>query len=217
MLIRVPRYAVAAMAIAFPVTLVLAVGATALCREYSDKNLYPEYMESLELDPGDVGTAPTADTPEAFSTEDFEELDTFYTEGRLRDSYDTIDGKLYYELDLENGENVLVRVDWDSTELLEPQLRRMPVGRWVELTPEQAAQVQSPYLTVTDHYVDMKGDFDRIMTDGEYFTSHPLFQVISRGTVIFLLVLYIVLCVVFRKRSISKRDRQARQQGMDGR
>ncbi len=214
MLIKVPKYAVKAMAVAFPVTLILTVGTTALCREYSNKKLYPEYMESLELDPGDVGAAPTSDTPEAFSTEDFAKLDTFYTEGRLRDSYDTIDGKIYYELDLKNGENVLVRVDWDSTELLEPQLYRMPVGRWVGLTPEQQAQVQSPYLTVTDHYVDMKGDFDKIMTEGEYFTSLTLFQVISRGTVIFLLVLYIVLCIVFRRRSIAKQNQQAKYQGM---
>lgn len=80
---------------------------------------------------------PAADAPKAVSTEDFAELDTFYTEGMLRDSYETIGGKIYYELDLENGENVLVQVDWDATEVLEPQLRRMPVGRWVEMTPEQ--------------------------------------------------------------------------------
>lgn len=214
MLLRVPGYAVAAMAITIPVTLGLYLGATTLYREYSDKNLYPEYMESLELDPGDVGAAPTADTPEAFSTEDFAKLDTFYTEGRLRDSYETIDGKLYYELDLENGENVLVRVDWDSTKVLEPQLRRMPVGRWVEMTPEQMAQVQSPYLTVTDHYADMKGDFDRIMTEGEFFIALPLYRNLSRAAQIFLLVLYIVLCIVFRKRSIAKRNQQAQRQGM---
>lgn len=213
MLIRVPKYAVVAMAITFPVTIGLYLGALALCREYSDKNLYPEYMESLELDQGDVGAAPTADTPVAFSTEEFVKLDTFYTEGRLRDSYETIDGKLYYELDLENGENVMVRVDWDSTEILEPRLRRMPVGRWVEMTPEQIAQVQSSYLTVTDHYVDMMGDFDRIMTEGEFYTSLPLYRNINRAMLIFLLSLYIVLCIVFRKRSIAKQNRRAQRQG----
>ena len=208
MLIRVPKYAVLAIAIAFTISMALYVGATTLYCKYSDKNLYPVYMESLALDKGDVGAAPTADTPEAFSTEDFAKMDTFYTEGRLRDSYETIDGKIYYELDLKNGENVMVRVDWDSTEILEPQLRRMPVGRWVQMTPEQVAQVKSPFLTVTDHYVDMKGDFDRIMTSGEFSTGLPMYRNITIVALIFMVVLYIVLCIVFRKRSIAKRTQQ---------
>lgn len=212
MLIKVPKYAVVAVAIALPVTAALYLGTHMLCREYSDRMLYPEYMESLKLEPGDVGTAPTADTPAAFSTEEFSELDTFYTEGRLRDSYDIIDGKLYYELDLENGENVLVRVDWDTTEILEPYLRRMPVGRWVELTSEQMEQIQLSYLTVTDHYVDMMGDFDRIKTEGEFFTELPMYRVLSSAMPIFFVVLYIALCIVFRKRSIVKRNRQSNYQ-----
>lgn len=32
-----------------------AVAAPTLCRDYSDKNLYPKYIESLELAQGDVG------------------------------------------------------------------------------------------------------------------------------------------------------------------
>ena len=65
------------------------------------------------------------------------------------------------------------------------------------------------YLDVEDHYVDMMGDFDKVMTAGEYCVSHPVYQYFSRGTIILMVVLYLVLCIVFRKRSIDKQRRNA--------
>ena len=211
-MIKVPKYAIPAIFIAVVVSVGLMLLSTTLYRQYTNRVTYPAYMESLQLEPGDIGAEPTADTPLATSIAEFETMDgTFYTIGRLRDTPYVIDGKNYYELELENEESVLVRVDWDSTELLESPMRRMPVGRWVPLTEEQIAQVDCPYLDVEDHYLDMKGDFDKVMTEGEYFVSRPLYGYFEKGTVILMLVLYIVLCIVFRKRSIEKQRRNAQR------
>ena len=210
-MIKVPKYAFPAIFIAVVVSVGLMLLSTTLYRQYTNRVTYPAYMESLQLEPGDIGAEPTADTPLASSIADFETMDTFYTIGRLRDTPYVIDGKNYYELELENEESVLVRVDWDSTELLESPMRRMPVGRWVPLTEEQIAQVDCPYLDVEDHYLDVKGDFDKVMTEGEYFVSRPLYGYFEKGTVILMLVLYIVLCIVFRKRSIEKQRRNAQR------
>ncbi len=212
-MIKVPKYAIPAIFIAVVVSVGLMLLSTTLYRQYTNRVTYPAYMESLQLEPGDIGAEPTADTPLATSIAEFEAMDTtlFYTIGRLRDTPYVIDGKNYYELELENEESVLVRVDWDSTELLESPMRRMPVGRWVPLTEEQIAQVDCPYLDVEDHYLDMKGDFDKVMTEGEYFVSRPLYGYFEKGTVILMLVLYIVLCIVFRKRSIEKQRRNTQR------
>lgn len=204
MLIKVPKYAIPAILIAFPVAMGLYLLTTTLFQQYTDRFAYPAYMESLALEAGDIGTEPTEDTPQAFSTADFETMDTFYTVGRLRDTPYTIDGKNYYELELENEENVLVRVNRDAMVLLESPMRRMPVGKWVELTPEQIEQVDCPYLDVEDHYVDMMGDFDKVMTAGEYCVSRPVYRYFSIGATVLMLVLYIVLCFVFRKRMLAK-------------
>ena len=210
-MIKVPKYAFPAIFIAVVVSVGLMLLSTTLYRQYTNRVTYPAYMESLQLEPGDIGAEPTADTPLASSIAEFEAMDTalFYTIGRLRDTPYVIDGKNYYELELENEESVLVRVDWDSTELLESPMRRMPVGKWVPLTQEQIDQVDCIYLDVEDHYVDMMGDFDKVMTAGEYCVSHPVYQYFSRGTIILMVVLYIVLCIVFRKRSIDKQRRNA--------
>lgn len=203
-MIKVPKYAIPAILIAFLVSIGAYLLSSILYRQYSDRFAYPAYMESLALEPGDIGAEPTADTPQAFSVADFEAMDTFYTVGRLYDTPYTIDGKLYYEFELENEENVLVRVNRDATEFLESPLRRMPVGTWVELTQEQIDQVNCSYLDVSDHYVDMMGDFDKVMTAGEYCVSRPFYRYLSVGSIILLLVVYIALCIVFRKRSLAK-------------
>lgn len=209
MIVKVPRYAFPAILIAFPVAFGLYFLSTFLFQQYTDRVAYPAYMESLALEPGDIGAEPTADTPQAFSTADFETMDTFYTVGRLRNTPYTIDGENYYELELENEENVLVRVNWDATELLESPMRRMPVGKWVPLTQEQIDQVDCIYLDVEDHYVDMMGDFDKVMTAGEYCVSRPVYRYFYLGATILMVVLYIVLCIVFRKRSIEKQRKNA--------
>lgn len=209
MIVKVPKYAIPAMLIAFPVTMVLYVLSSFLFQQYTERVTYPAYMESLALEQGDLGAEPAADTPQAFSTADFESMDTFYAVGRLRDTPYTIDGKNYYEFELENEENVLVRVNWDATEPLEAPLRRMPVGKWVQLTQEQIDQVDCIYLDVVDHYVDMMGDFDKVMTAGEYCVSRPGYRYLGIGATVLVLVLYIWLCIVFRKRSLTKQRRNA--------
>ena len=59
--------------------------------------------------------------------------------------------------------------------------------------------------------MEMKGDFAKVMTEGEYFVSRPLYRYLEKGSLILMLVLYVVLCLVFRKRSIEKQRRNAQR------
>ena len=94
-MIKVPKYAIPAIFIAVVVSVGLMLLSTTLYRQYTNRVTYPAYMESLQLEPGDIGAEPTADTPLATSIAEFEAMDTtlFYTIGRLRDTPYVIDGK----------------------------------------------------------------------------------------------------------------------------
>lgn len=204
-MIKVPGWALPAILLALLITGVLYAGGFMMLQSYVTGTLYPAYSASLALSPGDLGTAPGEGVPQAHSVDEMASFDPFYLEGKVYlDAPERIDGRLYYEVELENGENILARINQDQMEHIINREYRLPIGRWVPLTAEEAAQVDNPFLDVSDHYADMMGDFDQVMTEGEFFARHDYLRYLNIGAVALFLVLYIVFCVVFWRRKKRK-------------
>lgn len=205
--IKVPFEAVVAAVLSLILTMALFLGAVAIFDQYSKHFLYPAYMESLQLESGDIGAAPTEDTPLATSIEDLEQMDVFYTEGRLRTgtAY-TAGGKAFYEFEFPNGDSVLVRVDLDTVEKLEGTTSRLPVGKWLPLTPEEAEEHHCTYVEDRDHYMEMRGDFAKIQTEGQFMVNHPFYKKMTGVIVLSYLVWFVLFDVLLTKR---KKRRQA--------
>ena len=145
-----------------------AVMAVALAAEFLIAPLfYGGYVKRHTLSEGTVGGPAAADTPEAASIADMEEMEdgfTFLTSGTVL-NHDTLRAGdvVYHYIELDSGETVIARVNKHAvTETGDAGIYRLPVGVWREWTPPEEARAYAA-ITDQDHYIDMYGDYTVIM------------------------------------------------------
>ena len=142
---------------------------------YLDSTAYPNYLARFALGPGSVGSTAEEDTPLARS---------ITLEIQHFDQVDQVGGRNYYEL--ESGEIVIGRVNWDAKQEIYREdgdcsdglWYRLPVSRWI---PLEADVYRSSFLTRGDYYADMRGDLDAVLSEGDFKGRHPL--VVKGGSI----------------------------------
>lgn len=144
--------------------------------------LYERYNQSLQIQPGSIGSEAQASTPAAWSIDDMKRYPTFtllmYGESWSHNNLE-IKNKLYYIITLESGEKLMARVNRRAVteQGKRDDYQLLPVG---QLKPfEDFKKIDMDYgknefyvsmLTTTDYYVDMMGDFSKVMDDSSYST-----------------------------------------------
>ena len=134
--------------------------------------LYRGYEKTAVLEEGETGNVAGEEIPVAQSIGDMERLGTFTLLVKCvavnHDKFRSGD-QVYHWITLDSGEKVIAHINRKAIgETGEAGLYRMPVGVWRQWDPPQEALVYERTLTVTDHYVDMYGDFVPVLTQEDY-------------------------------------------------
>ena len=136
MRIKVPLYAVKGFLCALPISLALAVLVLGGVRLYVEHVTYPAYLETAEIGPGSVGTAPLEDTPRPTSLAEIRQYDRFAPVVLHYKAAERVGGRQYYILTLPSGEAVIGHMTGSTditpagtTESGEP-LYQLPIARW---------------------------------------------------------------------------------------
>lgn len=138
--------------------------------------LYPHYASQFHVGDGDVGSPAAADTPVASSIAEMMENERFTV--RPADPYwDDIEGPVildnvrYYALLLPSGERISARVRGDAvTESGSEELPdTLPVGTLRRIAPKEIrGNGEEQRLSTTEYYVDMIGDFGRMLSEENF-------------------------------------------------
>lgn len=138
--------------------------------------LYPYYASQFHVGDGDVGSPASADTPAASSIAEMMENERF-TVHPADPYWDDIEGPVildnvrYYALLLPSGERISARVRMKAvTESGSEDLPdTLPVGTLRRIEPKEirgnGAELR---LTTTEYYVDMIGDFGKILSQKDF-------------------------------------------------
>lgn len=205
-MIRVPLRAAVAILPAGLLYLIILVAGGILLQPYHHNAAYPAYIESLAIDPGDVGADPIESTPKARSVADMETMDTFYAIGReFPSNAYTLDNRVYYIMILESGERVLARINFDHAEKLDGRRYRLPVGRWVPLElSDDGARILSYNSTAMDrddYYMDMLGDFGKLYSEDDYFEHSPAYKALDLAGILTMMVVWFCIWRFFAKKN----------------
>ncbi len=181
------------MFLLIPVIMLLA-----LCVEFVlGPVLYRFYVKNTTLEEGAAGHEAGADVPVAESIEDMERLGTFtlITSGTVL-KYDTVRAgeSIYYRLKLPSGEKVIAHINKKALkETDEVGIYRLPTGVWREWEAPKEVMVYEKFLAVTDHYVDMYGDYVPVQSESGY--TRTLGGAASAWIYVIVVVLYRVIGV----------------------
>lgn len=137
--------------------------------------LYKVYQKNATLEEGEAGSQAGAEIPVAKSIGDMEQMGTFtmIISGTVL-KYDTVrcGEVIYHRILLPSGEKVIAHINKKAlTDTDEVGLYRMPVGVWKAWEAPKEVMVFEKYLTVTDHYVDMYGDYVPVVSEPVYSRS----------------------------------------------
>lgn len=134
--------------------------------------LYGFYQKGAALEEGAAGSEAGTEVQVAESVADMERLDTFtlITEGAVV-NHDTVRNgdQTYHRLRLPSGELVIAHINRKAIQDTdEAGIYRLPTGVWKKWEPPAEILVYEEYLAVTDHYVDMYGDYVPVLSRADY-------------------------------------------------
>lgn len=137
--------------------------------------LYRIYREDVTPEEGEAGSEADAATPLAESLADVENMETFtlIVSGTVL-KYDTVrcGEETYHRIRLPDGEEVIAHINMKALQKTgETGYYRLPVGEWKEWEAPEEVMVFEEFLAVTDHYVDMYGDYEPVLTEAAYSRS----------------------------------------------
>ncbi len=157
--------------------------------------LYKGYQKDVTPEEGTAGTEAGSDIPVAGSIADMEQMGTFtlITEGVVI-NHDTFRAgeEVYHYIKLPSGEKVIAHINKKAIlETDEAGFYRLPAGVWREWeAPEEAMSYKN---LVTDHYVDMYGDYVPVLEEAAY--TRTLGSAASAWLYVIAAVLYRVIGV----------------------
>ncbi len=157
--------------------------------------LYIGYQKNVTLEEGEAGTEAGPDVPVAKSVADMEQMETFtlITKGAVV-NYDDfrVGDELYHYITLPSGEKVFAHINKKAIqETDELGIYRLPTGVWKEWEAPEEALIYKNH--VTDHYIDMYGDFVPVLSEDTY--TRTLGSAASAWLCIIVIVLYRVIGV----------------------
>ncbi|MDE6951096.1 MAG: DUF1266 domain-containing protein [Lachnospiraceae bacterium] len=133
---------------------------------------YNAYQKDTVLKDGMAGSEAGGEIPVAQSIADMEKFGTFtlITSGTVL-KYDTVRSgeNIYHRIELPSGEKVIAHINQKA--LLESNkvgLYRLPAGEWRVWEAPDEVMVYEEFLAVTDHYVDMYGDYAPVLSESDY-------------------------------------------------
>ena len=128
------RVAVAIVPACILAVIVFMAGYAFFLIPYNQNVAYPAYIESLAMDPGDVGGEPVESTPKARSVADMEAQDIFFVTGDvITNTVRTIDNRNFYFVTLDSGECLAALINFEHAEEVDVFRYRLPVGRLAPL------------------------------------------------------------------------------------
>lgn len=216
MRIKVPAYAVKAFLCTLVICIALMFLVIGLVRAYVDRFSYPAYLETADIGPGSVGSAPLEDTPRPTSLSEIREAGRFAPVVLHYKAMERVGGRQYYALTLPSGEVVIGHMvsgtditPAGATESGEA-LYQLPISRWetVEVPPGEAGFTQGGYDDTT-HYVECAGEAP--LSAGDLMERNPVYRIFRHAWVVLFLALYILFSLHFRRRAMAKRARQGQQ------
>lgn len=159
--------------------------------------LYKVYQKDATLEEGEAGTEAGREIPIAESIEDMENFDTFtmILSGTVL-KYDTVRSgeNIYHRLQLPSGEKVIAHINRKALqETGEIGIYRAPVGVWREWEAPEEIMVYQKNLAVTDHYIDMYGDYVPVLEEAAY--TRTLGSAASAWFYVIVVLLYRVIGV----------------------
>lgn len=209
MRVKVPLYAVQSFFCTLAVCIPLMFLVPSLVRAYAERVAYPAYLETADIGPNSVGSAPQDDTPRPTSLAELRQQDRFAPIVLHYKAAERVGGRQYYILTLPSGETVIGHMvsstditPAGSTESGEP-LYQLPISRWeeVEVPAGESGFVQGSYDDAT-HYIECVGEVT--LTVGDLMEQNPVYR-FFHGVWGFLFIgLYILFCLCFRRRAIAK-------------
>ena len=173
---------------------------------YNQNVAYPAYIESLAMDPGDVGGEPVESTPKARSVADMEAQDIFFVTGDvITNTVRTIDNRNFYFVTLDSGECLAALINFEHAEEVDVFRYRLPVGRLAPLKLSSEGQRILSYdayrLTRSDCYIDMVGDFGRTYSEVEYREHIPAYRALEIGRGVVMLGAWFFIWRFFTKKN----------------
>ncbi len=134
--------------------------------------LYKIYQRNVALGECEAGNKAGADIFVAESIADMERMGTFtlIIKGVVI-NYDTVrcGNHIYHRITLPSGEKVIAHINKNAIQDTdEAGVYRMPAGVWKEWEAPGEIMVFDKILTVTDHYVDMYGDYVPVLSERDY-------------------------------------------------
>lgn len=134
--------------------------------------LYGFYQKNATLEEGVAGSEAGDEVQIAESITDMERLGTFtlITKGAVV-NHDTVRSgdQIYHRLRLPSGELVIAHINRKAIQDTEEAgIYRLPTGVWKQWEPPAEILVFEDYLAVTDHYVDMYGDYVPVLFQTDY-------------------------------------------------
>lgn len=154
--------------------------------------IYKVYQKNVSLEEGEVGNKAGPDIPIAESIEDMEQMGIFTMIIRgnvLR--YDTVrvGEQTYHRIILPSGEKVIAHINLSARQDTDDEgAYLMPAGEWKEWEAPDEIMVFEEYLAVTDHYIDMYGDYAPVLSQSVY--TRALGSAASAWIYIIVLLLY---------------------------
>lgn len=134
--------------------------------------LHKHYQKNATLKEGKPGNVAGEEVRVAGSIEDMEQMDMFtLTEKGVVINHDTVRSgdQVYHRLTLASGEKVIAHINKKAVqETGEAGIYRLPVGVWKAWDAPEEILVFEKILTVTDHYVDMYGDYVPVLSEEDY-------------------------------------------------
>lgn len=152
---------------------------------------YKIYQKDVTLEEGAAGTEAGADIPLAESIADMENMDAFtlIIKGVVV-NHDTIRSgdQIYHYIQLPSGEKVIAHINKKAIQETDtPGEYRMPAGVWKEWTPPDEVMIYENHLAVTDHYIDMYGDYVPVLGESDYG------RLLGRGASVWIYVIFVLL------------------------
>lgn len=157
--------------------------------------LYKGYQKDVTPEEGAAGTEAGSDIPVAGSIADMEQMGTFtlITKGVVI-NHDTFRAgeEVYHYIKLPSGEKVIAHINKKAIlETDEAGFYRLPAGVWREWEAPEEAMIYKNL--VTDHYVDMYGDYVPVLEEAAY--TRTLGSAASAWLYVIAAVLYRVIGV----------------------
>ena len=159
--------------------------------------LYKFYQRDAALEEEAAGSEAGSGVPTAKSIADMEKYDAFtmVVSGTVL-KYDTVRSgeEIYHRIELPSGEKVIAHINKKAMqETGNTGIYRMPTGVWREWEAPEEVMVYKDYLAVTDHYVDMYGDYVPVADEAAY--TRILGSAASAWLYVIIVILYRVIGV----------------------